>query len=388
MARYRVGVAFGGRSTEHEVSVVTAMQVIRALSERHDVTPIYITKDGAWLTGKKLARMETYRGLTLRDPDLQSIVITPDTGLQALLNPLPSGLMGKPRKLELDLVFPVFHGAHGEDGAFQGLLELANLPYVGPGVLASAIGMDKLATKAVLRQAGLPVLDWMGFSRADWERDSEVVLADIGRRFAFPLIVKPSGLGSSIGVQRVDKAEDLAFAIDVAIHFDQRIMVEPCVADRTEVNCAVLGMDPLIASVCEQPVSSGPLLSYNDKYLHEGRERGMEGAARVIPAPIRPDQTEQVQAMAIAAFRAIGCAGTARIDFLLDQSTDTVYVNELNTIPGSMAFYLWEPSGIKPEALVDRLLDLAMQAHREKRKTTYSIATTLFQKADLLGMKK
>lgn len=388
MPKYRVAVVFGSRSTEHEVSVVSALQVIRFLQARHDVTPIYITKEGTWLTGKKLAQIETYRTLNPKDPELQSVAITPDTGLQMILNPLPGGLLSKPRRLELDIVFPVLHGAHGEDGTLQGLLELADLPYVGAGVLGSAVGMDKIATKAVLKEAGLPVLDHVWFTRGDWEKDGEAVLARVVERIGFPLIVKPAGLGSSIGVQRVERPEDLAFAIDVAIHYDRRILVEPCVVELTEVNCAVLGNDDPIPSVCEQPVGRGALLSYSDKYLHEERGRGMEGAARVIPAPISAELTARVQHLAVQAFRAVGCLGIARVDCMIDRASGTVYVNELNTLPGSMSYYLWEPSSIKPEDLVDRLLELALEAHREKRRTTYLIQSPLFQKADLLGLKK
>lgn len=388
MSRYRVGVIFGSRSTEHEVSIVTAMQVIRFLSKRHDVVPIYITKDGTWLTGQKLASIDVYKAFDPKDPDLHAIVITPDTGLQTILDPLPKGFLSKPKRLDLDVIFPVFHGAHGEDGTIQGLLELANLPYVGAGVLGSCIGIDKIVTKAVLSEHGLPVLEYLWFTRFDWKQNHQEVVAKVQRRFSFPVIVKPASLGSSIGIQRAENLEDLQFAIDTAIHYGKRILVEPSIENKQEINCSVLGNENPIPSVCEQPVSRDVFLSYRDKYLHDRSDRGMEGAARIIPAPIVSELTERIQQLAIQAFRCIGGLGIARVDFILDRETDSIYVNELNTMPGSISYYLWEPSGIMPEQLVDRLIELAFQAHREKCTTTYSIATPLLQQADLLALKK
>ncbi len=388
MAKYKVGVLFGSRTTEHEVSVVTAMQVIGFLSKRHDVIPIYITREGAWYTGEKLAKIESYKDFSPNDPDLQRVALTPDTGLQAILDPLPKRALQKPKQLDLDVIFPVFHGLYGEDGTVQGLLELVNIPYVGFDVLGSSIGIDKIVTKAVMQANDLPVLDYVWFTRSDWEQDSQAVLDKVNAKFSLPVIIKPARLGSTIGIQRVNPGDDLAYAIDVAIHYDSRILVEPCVQNKMEINCSVLGNEDPIPSVCEQPVSRDQLLSYEEKYLHGEGDRGMEGSERLIPAPISEERTQMIQDLAIRAFKACGGLGICRIDFMIDQDTDQVYVNELNTMPGSISFYLWEPSGVSPEELVDRLLDLAFQAHREKRKTTYTFASTLLQQADLLGVKK
>lgn len=388
MAKYRVGVLFGSRTTEHEVSVVSAMQVIGFLSKRHDMIPIYITRDGTWYTGEKLARIESYKDFNPNDPDLQRVVLTPDTGLQAILDPLPKRALQKPKRLDLDVIFPVFHGLYGEDGTIQGLLELANIPYVGFDVLGSTIGIDKIVTKAVLQANDLPVLDYVWFTRHDWEQDSQAVLDKVNGKFSLPVIIKPARLGSTIGIQRVNPGDDLAYAIDVAIHYDSRILVEPCVQNIQEINCSVLGNEDPIPSVCEQPVSRDELLSYEEKYMHGEGDRGMEGSERIIPAPISEERTLAIQDMAVRVFKACGGLGICRIDFMIDKDTDQVYVNELNTMPGSISFYLWEPSGVSPEELVDRLLDLAFQAHREKRKTTYTFASTLLQQADLLGIKK
>jgi D-alanine-D-alanine ligase len=388
MANYTVGVIFGSRSTEHEVSVVSAMQVIQFLSKRHEVVPIYITKEGGWLTGPKLSRLETYKHFEPDDPNLQAIVITPDTGLKTILNPLSKGIFSKPKPLALDVVFPVIHGAHGEDGTVQGLLELTGLPYVGAGVLASAVGIDKIATKALLKENGLPVLDQVWFTRSDWQADSAALLSRVTDALALPVIVKPASLGSSIGIQKAGSVDDLAYAIDTAIHYDRRILIEPYLANKTEINCSVLGNEDPIASVCEQPQSRDALLSYEDKYLHQERDTGMAGAERLIPAPISEELTGQIQSLAINTFRCLDGAGIARVDMLIDNDTGAVYVNEINTMPGSISFYLWEPSGLPPEQLVDKLLDLALQAHEDKRRIRYSIASSLLQQVDLLGLKK
>ncbi|MCL4562763.1 MAG: D-alanine--D-alanine ligase [Chloroflexi bacterium] len=388
MANYRIGVIFGGRSTEHEVSVVTGLQVISFLERRHEVIPIYITKEGRWLTGKNLSRLETFKAFNPKDPELETLAFTPDTGLQAIRNPLPKGILDKPKKLELDVVFPAMHGMHGEDGTLQGLLELVDLPYVGSGVTASAICMDKVLTKVVLKGYGLPVLESHDFTRTQWEEDEAGVIEQIESKFSYPMIVKPVHLGSSIAVEVAHDQNDLKFHISVASHFDAQILVEPYIKQKVDINCSVLGNENPVASVCEQPVSKDQLLSFADKYLHDQRERGMEGATRLIPAPIGADLTVRIQQMAIEAFRRVGAAGIARVDFLLDGSTNQVYVNEINTLPGSFAYYLWEPAGISPEELADRLIDLAMQAHREKSKTNFASGPLLLQNVDLIGLKK
>jgi D-alanine-D-alanine ligase len=388
MANYRVGVILGGRSTEHEVSVVTGVQVIKFLSKRHTVTPIYITKEGAWLTGSKLSSLETYKTLNPKDPELQPLVITPDRGIGIIQNPFPKGLLDKPKKMELDVIFPAMHGMNGEDGTLQGLLELADVPYVGAGVLASAICIDKVMTKVVLRGSGLPILDFIHFTRAEWEADEDAIVNRIEAKFGFPVIVKPARLGSSIGIEVAANPDDLRFHISVATHFDQKIIIEPYLKDRVDINCSVMGNDELVASVCEQPISHEALLTFADKYLQGQRAQGMEGAKRIVPAPISTDMTAEVQRLAKETFRAVDGKGIARVDFLLDRGAQKLYVNEINTLPGSFAFYLWEPVGISPEELVDRLVSLAVETHREKGKTQFTSGNQLLQHTDFLGLKK
>jgi D-alanine-D-alanine ligase len=396
----RVGVIFGSRNTEHEVSIVTGLQVIGFLAKRHEAIPIYITKDGAWLTGAKLAQLETYKKFDPKDPDLNQVVITPDAGLQAILNPSPKGVFNKPKKLELDVVFPAIHGLHGEDGTIQGLLELANLPYTGSGVLASSISIDKVLTKVVLSGHGLPVLDYVWLYRADWEQDEDAVVRKIESMIPYPLIIKPARLGSSIGVVKAANRDELKFNISVASHYDSKIIVEPFVNNRLEVNCSVLGNSGAVQpkhaphpSVCEQPISRADLLSYEDKYLHGQSGRGMEGAKRIIPAPVSAELTEQIQKMAVEAFQAVDASGVIRVDILLDQDTGKVYINEINTLPGSIAYYLWQdksnPGGsMAPEQLVDELIELAHQRFQDKNRSKYGSDQLLLQNIDLMSLHK
>jgi D-alanine-D-alanine ligase len=362
--------------------------VMKFLAKNHTVVPIYITKDGRWFTGEKLTNLDMYKGFNPKDPGLVPLAFSPDTGIQVVQNPFPRGILDKPKKLELDVVFPAMHGMNGEDGTLQGLLELANLPYVGAGVLASAICMDKVMTKIVLCGQGLPVVDYVAFSRAEWERAEDEIVQRVESRFSYPVIVKPARLGSSIGIEVAPNADDLKFHISVASHFDSKIIVERYLKDKLDINCSVLGNEELAASVTEQPSSREMLLSFADKYLQGQRAQGMEGAKRIIPAPLTAEMTTRVREMAVEAFRCVGGRGIARIDFLIDPANQALYVNEINTLPGSMAFYLWEPAGIPPEALVNKLVDLALEEHREKNKTNYTSNNMLLQHSDFLGLKK
>ncbi len=388
MTPYKVGVIFGGKSPEHEVSIVSALQVINFLSPRYDVIPIYITKEGRWVTGNSLKTAETYTNLNLNELNLQSIVITPDTGIKTISNPSGKGFFKKPKQVKLDVVFPVLHGPNGEDGTIQGLLELADIPYVGSDYIASSICIDKVATKHLLKGAGLPVLDCISFSRIMWETKENEIIDAIGRKFSYPLVVKPVKLGSSIGISVANDIDELKFNISVASHFDTKVLVEPCITNKLEINCSVLGYQDPQPSLCEQPLSSGKFLSFDEKYLQGSNIQGMEGAKRIIPAPISAELTEKIQEMAVKAFTAVGARGVLRVDFIINRDNDEVFVNEINTIPGSIAYYLWKPSGLSPEELVDKLIEFAFQASREKRRSNYSQGPSVLQKIDLLRLKK
>ncbi len=354
---FKVAVLFGGKSTEHEISVVSAMQVIRFLKARHEVIPIYITREGQWFTGDILSEINAFKDIDTSIKTCSSLAITPDSLTKTIENPLGKGFLNKPRQIDIDVVFPVLHGLHGEDGTVQGLLELADIPYVGSGVLASAIGIDKDVTKRFLLSNGVPVLNWLVFSRREWMPDEKAIMKIIEEKYQYPVIVKPADLGSSIGVNVVDNFDDLSAALSSAMYLDSKVIVEPYLENIIEVNCSVLGNDQPISSTTEQPLKFGDLLSFEDKYIHKNQERGMDGAKRIIPAPVSESQNEEIRNLAIRTFQVLGCKGVARVDFLVDTKTGDIFVNEINTLPGSIAYYLWKeaPYRITPEQLVDEI---------------------------------
>jgi D-alanine-D-alanine ligase len=317
---------------------------------------------------------------------VREAVLSASTDFKGLIVPPISGLVGRNALRKLDVVFPVVHGAHGEDGTLQGLCELVDLPYVGCGVMASAIAIDKPMTKALLAGRGLPVLDGMVVTRQHWIADREGVLNAIEARFRYPVFVKPATLGSSIGIAKVKDRDMLGNHIDVAANFDQRLLIEVSAEGAIEVNCAVLGNDDAVRpSVLEQPVSWEEFLTYEEKYMREGG--GMKGAERRIPAPISADLTQRIQAAAVEAFKTIGGRGTARVDFLVQEATGEFFVNEINTMPGSLAFYLWEPEGLSPANVVNELIRLAQEAYGQKRQTRYNYKTGLVAHAAAKGLK-
>jgi D-alanine-D-alanine ligase len=384
----RIGVAFGGRSVEHDVSILTGLQALSVLEERHAPIPIYIARSGRWYTGDTLRELSTYQqdgGAGGGDPDAQEIhfdlhngrLLRASSGGSTLLRGRRAGGRGR-ESIELDAVVLATHGTQGEDGCLQGALELARLPYVGPSVGAAAAAMDKVATKAILAQAGLPALDHLALHRADWEGDRNEVLARAGAAFQSPVYVKPASLGSSVGVSRCATEAELSDALELAFELDRVCLVEPAVEGGVEVNCAVIGRPGLTPrpSLCEQPVAAEGFLSFEDKYLAGAKNEGMKGAQRLIPAPISDALTAKVKELAAYAFTAFGCAGVTRVDFLID-SAEQVYINELNTIPGSFSFYLWEPAGLPFADLMDELIDLALDDHREKLLTTTVFSTNL-----------
>jgi D-alanine-D-alanine ligase len=387
----KVGVAFGGRSVEHDVSIITGLQAVAALSERHVPIPIYIARGGRWYTGEKLKDLAVYQrdgDGAGGDPDAEQVTFdlhngrllrSPEEGSSLLRGRRGGGRAS--RSIELDAVVLATHGTQGEDGCLQGALELARVPYVGPPVGAAAAAMDKAMTKALLAQAALPALPHIALRRERWEADREACRARARDAFGGAggaIYVKPASLGSSVGVSRCEDEAALAGALELAFELDRVCIVEPAAEGGIEVNCAVIGRPGVTprASVCEQPVASGGLLSFEDKYMRSGKAEGMKSAQRLIPAPISDELTERVRGLACAAFSAFGCAGVTRVDFLID-AQEQVWINELNTIPGSFSFYLWEPAGLPFADLLDELLDLALAEHAEQRRTTTVFDTNL-----------
>jgi D-alanine-D-alanine ligase len=394
MAQKTVAVLFGGRSVEHEVSVITGHQIMDALKAAgHRVLPIYLAKDGEWYAGESLHNLRLYTdpaGEPTSAAGVARVSLSPDRSIrQLIVHPgTRQGLFRKSPQLWADVFFPCLHGSFGEDGSLQGLFELADVPYVGAGVAASAISMDKVLTKVICRGAGIPVLDWAVLSRPELNREAAGVLERIERTFAYPVIVKPVCLGSSIGVKRCHDRATLRQAIAAALNLDDRVLVEPALTDFIEINCAVMG-PPERASVCEQPVTHEAILSFDAKYKRGGkgvkqakRPEGMASLDRLIPAPIPIALGERVQNMAAQAFRAINAAGTSRIDFLYQSDREALYLNEINSIPGSLAFYLWEATGLPFDELVDALISIALQRHHERAQTQFSFEVNLLRKKD------
>jgi D-alanine-D-alanine ligase len=360
--KLRVGVIFGGRSGEHEVSLASAASVIRALDpEKYEAVPIGITKDGRWLVGTGAQKMLPE---VLKSGERVSLPADPTS---ASLVPLaPSS--GHP-SITVDVMFPVMHGTFGEDGTIQGLLELAGLPYVGAGVLASAVGMDKDVQKRLFAEAGLPIVPFLAVRRSEWERDRVGVIKAAKKKFKFPVFVKPATLGSSVGMTRVKAAHQLGAAVDTAAQFGLKIMIERAVTAR-EVEVSVLGNDEVRASIPGEILPHREFYDYTAKYLEQGTQL-------LIPAPLNKKQVETFQKYAVRAFRAIDGTGMARCDFFHENRTGKIFINELNTIPGftSISMYpkMWEASGLPYTKLIDRLIELAFELHREKARTKYSI---------------
>jgi D-alanine-D-alanine ligase len=360
--KLRVGVIFGGRSGEHEVSLASAASVIRALDpEKYEAVPIGITKDGRWLVGTGAQKLLPE---VLKSGERVSLPADPTSA--SLVSLAPSS--GHP-SITVDVMFPVMHGTFGEDGTIQGLLELAGLPYVGAGVLASAVGMDKDVQKRLFAEAGLPIVPFLAVRRWEWERDRAAVMKAVKKKFKFPVFVKPATLGSSVGMTRVKAAHQLGAAIDTAAVFGLKIMIEKAVAAR-EIEVSVLGNDEVRASIPGEILPHREFYDYTAKYLEQGTRL-------LIPAPLKKKQVETFQEYAVRAFKAIDGTGMARCDFFLENRTAKIFINELNTIPGftSISMYpkMWEASGLPYTKLIDRLIELAFELHREKARTKYSI---------------
>jgi D-alanine-D-alanine ligase len=364
--KIKVGVMLGGRSGEHEVSLASAQSIMAAIDkEKYEVIPIGITKQGRWIAGGdpvaalKGAPAATHHTALLGDPTERGLI--PSEGVRSLE---PGS------RIELDVVFPVLHGPYGEDGTVQGLLELADVPYVGAGVLGSALGMDKAVMKDVFKAQGLPIADYRVCKRLELDRNQMAIEEEIETSLGYPCFVKPANLGSSVGITKVHDRTELGPALQLAASYDRKIVVEEGINAR-EIECSVLGNDEPIASVLGEVVPCNEFYDYDAKYIDDRSEL-------VIPAQLPRDLAQRMRALAVQAFAALDCAGMARVDFLLDRETLEVYVNEINTIPGftSISMYpkLWEASGLPYPELIDRLLSLAIERHQDKQRTRTSYA--------------
>jgi D-alanine-D-alanine ligase len=384
--KLRIGVIYGGRSGEHEISVASAASVIKSLDRsRYEPVPIRIEKDGRWVLADRAPTASSAAEVIEQARVQGTRVLRPGRETVLVAHPSEDTLLTIERELVarasdeieravvtglgLDVVFPVLHGPCGEDGTIQGLLELANVPYVGPGVLASSVGMDKSVMRLIFAANGLPVGPWKSFLRHEWERNREVVIEG-ALSLGLPLFVKPANLGSSVGISKVKESGALAAAVEHALEFDRKVVVEWAVPDAREIECAVLGNDEPQASLPGEVIPAREFYDYESKYLDEE-------SRTIIPADLSPEQTAEVQRLAVAAFRAIDAAGMSRVDFLLARGTGAIYLNEINTIPGfttiSMYSKMWEATGVGYPALVDRLVQLALERHADKQRLRTSV---------------
>lgn len=370
MEKKRVGLIFGGVSAEHEISIITFDQVHKNLDKaKYEPVPIYITLDGDWICDDRLKDVSRYKEIfTGSKEDLKKLN-------RRFIPPYPmrhagTGFLQKlsDTRLEIDVAFPLVHGTGGEDGALQGLLELADVPYAGSGIAASAVGMDKVLQKHILKSAGLPVVNFAGWLKTEIETRHDEVKREILDAFRFPIFVKPAACGSSVGVSKVDSADFLSAALDEACRYDRKVIVEQGVENPREINCAVMGDDgELRHSICEEVFSKG-FLDYRQKYLAGGKKGsgGMANAARKIPADIPQETATRIQETAKKVFRTLDCAGGARVDFLLSANGD-IFITELNSVPGSLSFYLWEKSGLTFPEMLDKLIGYAQSAYRRRK---------------------
>ena len=392
MSKMNIAVFFGSRSCEHDVSIVSALQCIEATKAAgFNVTPVYISRDGLWYTGEPLENIETFREFNPMTKGITRVTldVTANAGDLWAWPPQRAGLFAKvPAPLcHIDCVIPVFHGWHGEDGTIQGLLEMANIPYASSGVLGSAIGMDKIAMKQILRGAGFPVLDFVWFTREQLKKERQAVIERVEKEIKYPAFIKPAALGSSIGVSRAKNRDELERALDVAASYDRRILVEVGVVHPVEINCAAVGYgEDVRASVCEMPVpsSNDTFLDFWQKYLRNAStkgedSRGMKSLSRVVPAPIGEELTKRIQTMTCDIFKLLDCCGTVRVDFILDQN-DMLFVNEPNTIPGSLAFYLWKASGLDFPKLIEKMVEDALRAHADKNSSVFAYDSSILKK--------
>ncbi|MBP3540222.1 MAG: D-alanine--D-alanine ligase [Clostridia bacterium] len=390
MSKIQLGVMFGSRSCEHEVSIISAVQLMRAArTADYDVIPIYISKKGEWFTGAPLMDISTYTPFDENRKGIQRVQLDLTAGSRALTAiQQGKGLFGKTEQVvvaRLDCVIPVFHGMHGEDGSVQGLLELCNIPYASSGIGASAVGMDKVYMKLFFRGCGFPVLPGEFFLRHQWDKDPEAVMDAIEAKLEYPVFVKPAMLGSSIGVSRANDRASLKEALELGFEFDRKVLVEKGLVDPLELNCSVLGYNgEAEASEIEMPISGGDLLTFMDKY-GSNSTKGMASLKRVLPAPIEPELREKIRSLSVDIFNAMDCKGVVRIDYMFDSASQGIYITEINTIPGSLAFYLWEPCGIPYADLIDRMVKHAMEAQQDKEDSNYAYTSDILNSISMGG---
>ena len=394
--KVKVGVFFGGKSVEHEVSIITAIQAIENMDkDKYDIVPIYITKDNKMYCGELIGDISNYKDIdNLIKNSIQVTLVQKDN--KVVLLRCNKKIYQNETYDYIDIAFPIVHGTNVEDGTLQGFLKMFNLPYVGCDVISSSVGMDKYVCKCVLKDNDIPVLECKCISAKDYNEDSEKTIKEIEEKFSYPVIVKPINLGSSVGIKIARTQEELREAIENAYTYSRKILIERAIKNLKEVNCSVVGdYEFAKASECEEPVKTDEILSYEDKYISGGKKGGikaggtkhMNAGGLKLPAEISEEQRKKIQELAIKTFTVLGCSGVIRIDFMIDQDTKEIFVNEVNTIPGSLSFHLWKAAGLDYTKLLDELIDLALKRNREEKNLIFSFDTNILSGVSMNSLK-
>lgn len=391
--KIQVGVFFGGRSVEHEVAVISAVQAMNSMdTEKYDIIPVYITKNGEMYHLPEMIDINRFKDIPKLISESKPVTLIKNGDKFELIE-LKKGLFKKPI-CSVDIAFPIVHGTNCEDGSIVGFFELLGIPYVSCDVCSAAVGMDKAMFKYLLLQKKIPTLDCVTFYAKEWIASKDEIIAEIEEKFGYPLIVKPANLGSSVGISKAHDKDELITSINEAMDYAVKILVEPAITNLREFNCSVVGdIDECDTSVIEEPVMSDEILSYKDKYQSGGKSsknadnQGMASVKRKIPADIPNELREKIENYSKRAFTALGCNGVVRIDYLYDVDNDKVYINEINTIPGSLAFYLWEPKGVKYKDLLSTLIDLGFKRERTKQQLSFSFETNILSQGGSFGSK-
>ncbi len=385
MEKQKIAVIFGGKSTEHEVSVITGLQVFKNIdTDKYDPIAIYISKSGTWHIGDELKNPDTYKQLETIPSKTSEVILSqnPQKKELSFVNKSESFLsFGKQNPIKIDAIFPCLHGGLGENGGLQGLFELSEIPYIGSGILSSATGMDKIIMKGLFIQNDIPVAKFHSFYRTNWGKNSPDVISDIESKLNYPMFVKPANSGSSIGISKVNNQKELTNGIEVAAAFDRKIIIEEGFEFTKEINVSIIGNSDsdVMTSACEEVYSSNAFLNYDDKYKGNSKSEGMASTKRQIPAEISKKLENEIKETAIKTFKCLDCSGLARIDFLVDDEKGKFIVVEINTLPGSISFYLWEKSNLKFKELTTKLIELAFEKFQDNKNTIVNFSSNILE---------
>lgn len=390
--KIKIGVFFGGNSVEHEVSIITALQAIENIDRnKYDIIPIYITKENKMYCGNFIGDITQYKNIE-NLLHISSQVTLAQRDNKVILLKCNKKFYESSVYDYIDIAFPIVHGTNVEDGTLQGYLKMFNIPYVGSDVISSACGMDKYVCKCLLKDNDIPVLDCKCFTLKDYNENLENIINTVEKEFPYPVIVKPVNLGSSVGIQIAKNQEELNDAIEDAFTYSKKILIEKAIKNLREINCSVVGdYEFAEASECEEPIKTDEILSFNDKYISGGKKirgnKSMNAGVLKLPADISLDVKQTIQELSVKTFKVLGCSGVIRIDFMIDQDTNLIYVNEVNTIPGSLSFHLWKATNLKYAELLDKLIDLSLKRNREDKNITYSFDSNILSGYSLNGLK-